>query len=150
MNGCDLSITYSDTVTVDDYENLRESAGWNRVHPDQALASLRGSAFLIAARDGSRTVGTARVVWDGGCAALVKDVLVLPEYRLRGIGREMMNRALRFLKSKLKPGYFIEVDLMAADGKEPFYMKLGFDPRPRPGRGSGMEMLLKAEEGMET
>ncbi len=90
---------------------------------------------------------SAQRVWYGMAvlAALVKDVLVLPEYQSRGIGSEMMNRIMSFLKSKLEPGFVIQIDLMAATGKEPFYEKFGFVSRPRDNRGAGMDLWIKKE-----
>ena len=55
----------------------------------------------------------------------------------------MVTRIIEFLKSRLRPGYVMQVDLMAASGKEGFYEKLGFSPRPRENRGAGMDMLLR-------
>jgi GNAT superfamily N-acetyltransferase len=137
-----MNITYLNTITVENYNALRESAGWNPVHPEQSAASLAGSAFVVAAMDGAKTVGTARLVWDGGCAALIKDVLVLPEYQGYGIGTEMMNRIMNFLREQLKPGYGIQIDMMAAQGKEGFYERFGFTSRPRENRGAGMDLWL--------
>lgn len=137
-------ITYTNSITVKDYNILRVSAGWNSIHPVQAEAGLRGSALVIAANDGNRTVGTARLVWDGGYAALVKDVLVLPEYQRQGIGTAMMTRIMEYLRSNLKPGYGIQVDLMSAQGKEGFYERFGFAVRPRENRGAGMDMWIRS------
>lgn len=136
-------ITYVNGISPEDYNFLRVSAGWTVIHPEQAEASLKGSALVIAAKDGNRTVGTARLLWDGGYAALIKDVLVLPEYQSRGIGMNLITRILNHLKSKLKPGYVIQIDLMAAKDKEGFYEKMGFSVRPREGRGAGMDMWIK-------
>jgi GNAT superfamily N-acetyltransferase len=136
------TITYTNTISAEDYNTLRESAGWPRIHSEQATAGIYGSALVVAAKDDDRTVGTARLIWDGGYAALIKDVLVLPEYQGRGIGSEMMNRIMSFLKSKLKPGFGIQIDLMAATDKEPFYEKLGFVSRPRDNRGAGMDLWI--------
>jgi GNAT superfamily N-acetyltransferase len=137
-----MNLTYLNKIPVEDYNALRESAGWNPIHPQQAAASLAGSAFVVAAMDGAKTVGTARLVWDGGYAALIKDVLVLPEYQGHGIGTEMMNRIMDFLRKQLKPGYGIQIDMMAAQGKEGFYERFGFISRPRENRGAGMDMWL--------
>jgi GNAT superfamily N-acetyltransferase len=137
-----MNLTYLNKIPVEDYNALRESAGWNPVHPQQAAASLAGSALVVAAMDGAKTVGTARLVWDGGYAALIKDVLVLPEYQGYGIGTKMMNRIMDFLRKQLKPGYGIQIDMMAAQGKEGFYERFGFTSRPRENRGAGMDMWL--------
>ncbi|MDR3084724.1 MAG: GNAT family N-acetyltransferase [Christensenellaceae bacterium] len=138
-----MRIVYLSELDVEDYNALRRSAGWAPVHPAQARAGLDGSALVVAAQSEGKTVGTARVVWDGGPAALIKDVLVLPEYRGQGIGSEMVRRLLAFLESKLEPGYAISVDLMASEGREAFYERLGFSRRPRERRGPGMDLVLK-------
>ena len=137
-----MSITYTNVISAEDYNMLRSSAGWPTIHTEQAIAGLQGSALVIAVKDGERTVGTARLVWDGGYAALIKDVLVLPDYQGQGIGTAMMTQIMDYLKSKLKPGYSIQIDLMSVHGKERFYEKFGFLVRPRENRGHGMDMLL--------
>lgn len=137
-----MKITYTNGISVEDYNMLRASAGWSTVHPEQAVAGLKGSALVIAAKDGDKTVGTARLVSDGSYTALIKDVLVLPEYQGQGIGTAMMTQIMAFLKSLLKPGYSIQIDLMAAKGKEEFYEKFGFSTRPRENRGAGMDIWI--------
>jgi len=138
-----MSITYTNGISVQDYNMLRASAGWLNIHPEQAEAGLKGSALVITAKNGKRTVGAARLVWDGGYAALIKDVLVLPEYQGQGIGTAMMMQIMDYLRGNLKPGYGIQIDLMSAKGKEAFYEKFGFTARPRENRGAGMDMWIR-------
>ena len=140
-----MKIIYTNTISAHDYNALRVSAGWNEIKAEQAAAGLAGSAFAIAAKDGEKTVGMARLVWDGGYGALVKDVIVLPKYQGLGIGTEMMEQILLFLKGKCKPGWSICIDLMTAEGKEGFYEKFGFESRPRDRRGAGMDMWITGE-----
>ena len=141
-----MNIVYTNTISVDDFNALRLSAGWSAIDPEQAQAGLSGSAFVTVAKDGDKTVGTGRLVWDGGYAALIKDVLVLPEYQGMGIGTAMMEQILTFLKENMKPGWGVSVDLMAAIGKEGFYEKFGFLSRPRERRGAGMDMWIIKEK----
>ena len=141
-----MNIVYTNTISVDDFNALRLSAGWSAIDPEQAQAGLSGSAFVTVAKDGDKTVGTGRLVWDGGYAALIKDVLVLPEYQGMGIGTAMMEQILTFLKENMKPGWGVSVDLMAAIGKEGFYEKFGFVSRPRERRGAGMDMWVVKEK----
>jgi GNAT superfamily N-acetyltransferase len=140
-----MSITYIDAISVEDYNILRISAGWRVINPEQTQAGLNGSTYIIVAKDGGKTVGVARLIWDGGCAALIKDVLVLPEYQGKGIGKYMTEQILSYLKAQMKPGWGIAIDLMAAIGKEGFYEKLGFASRPRENRGAGMDIWLTKE-----
>jgi Predicted acetyltransferase len=140
-----MKIIYTNTISAEDYNMLRVSAGWDEINPEQAVAGLAGSAFVTVAKYGDKTVGVARLVWDGGYGALVKDVLVLPEYQGLGIGTEMMKQVLSFLKEKCKPDWKICIDLMTAEGKEGFYEKFGFAARPRDRRGAGMDMWITGE-----
>jgi GNAT superfamily N-acetyltransferase len=138
-------IDYTDTITVEDYNRLRESVGWQPLVPEQAEAGLRGTAFLVAAMEGGRAVGLIRLVCDGGYVAYLSDVIVLPEYQGRGIGKEMMERAMGYLRGQLKPGWRVQASLIAAQGKEPFYEKFGFDARPSERTGAGMAQWLEGE-----
>jgi GNAT superfamily N-acetyltransferase len=140
-----MNITYVNSITAEDYTALRKSAGWKYIHPEQAAAGLEGSAFIVAAKDGLKTIGTARLIWDSGYSAYITDVVVFPDYRGQGIGTEMMNRILEFLRSKMKPGFKIAVYLLAAKDKEPFYEKFGFVARPYENRGAGMDLWLTNE-----
>ncbi len=138
-----MSFTYTNMISVKDYNALRESAGWSIIEPEQAEAGINGSAFIVAALDNDVTVGVARLIWDRGYGALIKDVLVLPEYQGMGLGASMVEQILSYLKSQMKPGWGISVDLMSAIDKEGFYEKLGFASRPREGRGAGMDMWIE-------
>ena len=141
----DNNIEYINTITVDDYNALRTSVGWGEVNAEQAQASLNGSTLVIAAKADDKTVGTGRLIWDSGNSALIKDILVLPDYQGCGIGTEIMERILTYLKERIKPGWGVSIDLMSAIGKEKFYEKFGFVIRPRDRRGSGMDMWLTKE-----
>ena len=138
-----MNITYINTISVEDCNRLRDSAGWPQVHPDQLETGLKNSAFIVAAKDGENTVGMARLVSDGGHVVFIVDVLVLPEYQRKGIGKTMMGKIMEYVHGKLKNGYFIQVDLMAAKSKEKFYEEFGFIKRPNENYGSGMTQRVK-------
>lgn len=138
-----MNITYVNTVSADDCNKLRDSAGWPQMHRDQIETGLKNSAFIVAAKDGENTVGMARLVSDGGYVVFIVDVLVLPEYQRKGIGKTMMEKIMEYIRGKLKDGYCIQVDLMAAKGKEGFYEKFGFIKRPDDNFGCGMTQRIK-------
>lgn len=140
-----MNITYTNTVSAEDCNKLRNSAGWPQMHPDQIKTGLKNSAFIVAAQDGELTVGMARIVSDGGYVFFIADVLVLPEYQHNGIGKAMMEKIMAYIHSNLKDGYFMLVDLMAAPGKEGFYEKFGFIKRPDDTFGCGMSQRLRKE-----
>ena len=135
-------ITYANEISIEDYNVLRASAGWRVLSHAQVEAGLRNSAFLVAAKDGQRTVGMTRLLSDGGYFAVVLDVVVLPEYQGRGIGREMMSRAVRHLRDSLQPGESSYTILTSAPGKEGFYEKMGFHQVPNEDEGAGLVMRM--------
>jgi ribosomal protein S18 acetylase RimI-like enzyme len=77
---------------------LRKLQSGDRARPldyDQSRveAALRKTTN-IGAWDGDRLVGVVRVLSDGYFIATVPEIIVDPEFRRRGIGRELMLRAL--------------------------------------------------------
>ena len=137
-----MEITYSNKINYEDYAALRASAGWPKICEEQAMAGLCGSKFVIAAKDGSRTVGVARVLSDGGYIAYLADVLVLPEYQRKGIGKEMVGRLVSSVKDGMKEGDNINFTVFATVGKEEFYKKFGFEKRPSEAFGHGMAQWI--------
>lgn len=133
-----MELQYGNEISVADYNMLREVVQWGVLAAEQAEIGLSNSALLVSCRDGERIIGCARLIWDGGYVAYIADVIVLPEYQLRGIGKEMMSRIMEYLQNQMKPGWRIMVTLLAAKGKEGFYKGFGFFERPNENLGAGM------------
>ena len=98
--------------------------------------AIERSDFLVSAQTDNKTIGMVRVIQDG-LQALVMDVIVLPEYQGRGIGKELMKYVMEYLDNLSRSGG-IFVNLMSAQGREGFYEKFGFERRPNEKRGPGM------------
>ena len=79
-----------------------------------------------------------RILGDNGLAFYIQDVIVLPEYQGIGIGRQLMDRLMAYIRLHAKQNAFI--GLMAAVGKESFYERYGFSIRPNQDLGAGMTM----------
>ncbi len=77
----------------------------------------------IGAWDGTRLVGVLRMLSDGYLFTFVPEVLVDPAYRGRGIGRELMNRALA-----LAPGGALTIG--ATSDSVGFFQRLGCELAP--------------------
>lgn len=93
----------------------------NRVWPGQYDEGLMQRALErtinVTAWDGGALVGCVRVLTDGYLFGTVTELLVLEEYRNRGIGRELMRRAAQVSPTSLFFG--------AQPGAVGFYEKLG-------------------------
>ena len=99
--------------------------GWpHPPRPEYHLRILRGSYRVILARDGDRVVGFITAISDGVSTAFIPLLEVLPSYRGRGIGKELVRR----MKDALTELY--AVDVACDEGLVEFYRKHGF----RPGR----------------
>lgn len=139
------ALVYKNTLSPEDYNALRKAVGWEPLCPEQARQGLAGSACVISCYDGGTIAASARVIWDGGYISYLADVMVMPEYQGKGIGRHLVEAAIAFMRSQLKEGWKIKMVLIAAKGKEPFYKKLGFTERPNESGGAGMELWLRSD-----
>ena len=137
-----MDIKYINQISAADFNYLRKTAGWHEVEEKQALTGIKNSVFIISALHDGKTVGMARVVGDGGYVMIIVDVIVLPEYQGKGIGRAMMQKVMEYIKNSLQEGQFVFVNLMSAKGRESFYSQFGFDTRPNEKAGAGMTQWI--------
>jgi GNAT superfamily N-acetyltransferase len=88
---------------------------------ERHLELLRGSEHVVLARDEDtgRIVGFVNVVGDGVLSAFVPLLEVLPAYQGRGIGTELVRRALELVGDRYM------VDLLCDEGLVPFYERFG-------------------------
>jgi len=131
-------INYINEISVADYKMLRLSVGWTEIEETQALTGLKNTRFVVVAKHGNKTVGMARWITDGGYIAFIADVIVLPEYQGKGIGKSMMTKLMDDIKNSLNEGQCLYIGLMASKGKEDFYKKFDFVDRPNDSFGAGM------------
>ncbi|MCI8623658.1 MAG: GNAT family N-acetyltransferase [Provencibacterium sp.] len=126
---------------LEDYQQLRESVGWNRLHAGQAARALKAGLFSVTAWEDGRLAGMARLVGDG-LYLMAADVVVRPEYQHRGIGRRLVERLLEFAEDQTPSGGRTSVQLIAEPGREGFYESLGFRRLPHEASGSGMRRVI--------
>jgi GNAT superfamily N-acetyltransferase len=101
-------------LEADDFDNGRSAQALRR--------SFDQSQYVAIARDGTRVVGTARMLSDGVCNAYLLDVWTASSHRRRGIGSQMV----RFLADQV-PGQHIGLQ---TDDAARFYAGLGFRAQP--------------------
>ena len=92
---------------------------WPRDYDLNQAAEAVHKTINVGAWAGTRLVGTVRILTDGYFFSTVPEVMVDPDYRRRGIGRELMHRALA-----LAPGG--RLFFGAQSGNEPFFEASGF------------------------
>ncbi|MCQ4021764.1 MULTISPECIES: GNAT family N-acetyltransferase [unclassified Ruminococcus] len=135
-------ITYLNSLTVEEYLNLRDVVGWCKLSFEQSKRGLEHSNYITVARDNEKAIGMARVLFDFGYTAYITDVIVHPDYQGKGIGTQLVNNILDFLKENSDENEFMSYVLIANKGKEDFYKKFGFVTRPTDSLGAGMTLRL--------
>ena len=116
------------TTTLDDITPDRLIGffdGWpNPPSPARHLDLLRNSHAVVLAIDeeSGRVAGFVNAIGDGVLAAYIPLLEVLPEYRGRGVGTELVRRMMDAL------GDLYMVDLLCDANLQPFYERLGMRP----------------------
>ena len=87
--------------------------------PEKLRSSFMNSAVTCFVWDHDELVGAGRAISDGVAYTAIFDVVLLPEFQGRGIGKQIM----KFLQAEAKAPNVI---LHAVPGKEEFYRKLGY------------------------
>lgn len=104
---------------------LYGAAGWQAyLAPGLLREAYSHSLYALGAFDGGRLVGAVRAVGDGCTIILIQDLLMLPEYRRRGIGRLLLNRTLNDF-SHVRQRLLLADDTPALND---FYSHAGFVP----------------------
>jgi len=119
-----MPITYTHSlrgIEADDLDGFFE--GWpNPPEKSTFLKMLHGSQQVVVAKDGSEVVGFVTALTDGVLTAFIPLLEVLPEYRKRGVGKELVSRVVESLED------IYSIDLVCDEGLVQFYRELGFVP----------------------
>jgi GNAT superfamily N-acetyltransferase len=138
----DEIVYYENSVTAEEFYFLQESVGFGQLNLLQAEKAIKNSLYSVSAKVNGHIAGMGRVIGDGAKIFYLQDVFIAPDYQKMGIGTEIVTRMLKFIKENSFEGARTTIGLMAAKGKEDFYLKLGFRIRPNDNEGHGMVCTL--------
>ena len=134
-------------LNIVDFQLLRITSGMEPLQSGMLKRALQASLYTftaVASFDGEEeTVGMIRVAGDGVYVFVIADLLVRPDVRGEGIGRDLVCAALDKACTMLPSGRWSTMLLVSADGREGFYEKLGFHTLPHGSAGHGMEAYLR-------
>lgn len=119
-----------DNISVKDFQRLHFAMGWKYLDSRAVKKALKNSMFVIGAVENNEVIGMARLVGDFATHGLIADVIVLPEYQKRGIGKAMVLRLIE--KSQELANKYDEflIELLPTSGNDAFYAKCGFKINP--------------------
>jgi len=122
----DVVIRLVDAWDDEEIVQLYCAGGWwkDEYDPKTLPDLIRGSfAFAVAIdRKTGHAIGMGRVLSDGVSDGYIQDLVVLPEYRNKGIGKEIVAALVR----QCSHAGITWIGLIAEPGTESFYQPLGF------------------------
>jgi GNAT superfamily N-acetyltransferase len=133
MNAGDDYVLVERPPTAVEYARLRAAAAWWPVDEEGISRGLGNGLYEVVITHKGEAVACGRVTGDGGLYFYLSDVIVLPDYRGRGLGPRVMAALMAYIARTARPGAFVA--LMAARGVQRYYEQWGFKARPagRPG-----------------
>ena len=121
-----IEIKFVDFWNEDEIVELYKAGGWWKDYYDPSgLKNLiKGSfAFAVAIdKSSGKAIGLGRLISDGVSDAYIQDLVVLPKYRDRGIGRQLVKVLLDHCLSK----GILWIGLIAEPEQDGFYSNMGF------------------------
>jgi len=103
----------------------RAGGWWKEEYNSAEIPRLIRGSFLFAVavdKESGRAVGMGRAISDGVSDAYIQDLVVLPQFRKRGIGVQLASA----LVQKCRNAGVLWICLVAEPGTERFYTPLGF------------------------
>ena len=83
---------------------------------------LMTSYFHIAVYEDDKLIGYIDSVSNGVTDAYIQDLMVCPDYQGKGIGTDLMNKMIKYLKEK----HIYMISVVYDECLKPFYERFGF------------------------
>ena len=116
-----MTYIFNKPVSVKALADLRESVGWNRMESEYKNPLLT-SYYHIAVYEKEALIGYIDCVSNGITDAYIQDLMVRPDYQGRGIGTDLMEKMIDYLKNK----HIYMISVVFDESLKAFYKKFGF------------------------
>lgn len=116
-----MTFRYNEKTPANALADLRESVGWNRM--ERAYRNpILASYYHISVYTSEKLIGYIDCVSNGVTDAYIQDLMVHPDYQGKGLGTELMNQMIAYLKGK----NIFMISVVYEESLKPFYAKFGF------------------------
>ena len=126
MKESEIEIKFVKSWPEDDIVKLYKVGGWWKESYDKSgIKQLIKGSFCFAVvidKKTKKAIGMGRVLSDGVSDGYIQDLVILPEYRKKGIGKKLTKSLIDYCKSK----GITWIALVSEPNQENFYKKIGF------------------------
>lgn len=122
----EFTIKYNE-LSAEEFIFLWETVWGDGPSLEQTKLAMEHTLFRVSIFDGDKIIAMARMIGDMGLDYYIKDVVVVPDYQGKGVGRMLINELFNFINMNGIKDTNIFVELCAMPDKMPFYEKFGFD-----------------------
>ncbi len=128
MNAKNIEIRFVDSWPEDEIIELYKAGGWWKTsYSSSGIKPLIKGSFAFAVvidKKYQKAIGMGRIISDGVSDAYVQDLVIIPEYRRQGIGKQLVKSLLE----KCSSAGLLWIGLIAEPDQDDFYSPLGFKP----------------------
>ncbi len=116
-----MTYKINEIINPEDISSLREAVGWNRME-QEFRNPLLISYCHIGVYDGSKLIGYIDSISNGVTDAYIQDLMIHPNYQGNGIGTELMNQMIAYMRQK----HIYMISVIFEERLKTFYEKFGF------------------------
>jgi ribosomal protein S18 acetylase RimI-like enzyme len=126
MSTSDIQIKFVTSWPEEEIVKLYKAGGWWEEHYDPSVIKylIQGSFCFAVVIDNTtdKTIGMGRVLSDRISDGYIQDLVILPEYRNKGIGRKLTKSLVEYCLQK----GVTWIALISEPNQDAFYKKIGF------------------------
>lgn len=139
-----MQIKYIERIpTPEEFNTLTNEVDWGKRENSIVEEALKNTLYSLCVYDGDKLVGYGRIIGDKTIFLYIHDVMVIPKYQGKGIGKGIMKGLLNQIDEYKKVNPEIRTYLGASKNRESFYEQFGFVARPNEDLGAGMILYNK-------
>ena len=114
---------YNESVDVNELCDLRQAVGWNRMEKELMDPRLKSYYHIAVYEEQSqKLIGFIDSISNGVTDAYIQDLMVHSDFQGKGIGSELMNKMIEYLKGA---GIYM-ISVLYDEDLKSFYSRFGF------------------------
>lgn len=117
-------------INVKDFIEIRKLVGWNKLNEDQIKRAIDNSMINISVFDNDTCIGVGRIVGDNVLKGMLTDIMIVPNYQGKGIGKIIVTSLIKELTNMVKDKECFQLEASPTASNREFYIKCGLKYKP--------------------